>query len=133
MKLIATISALFIATLSFAQLRISTNFRQDGVWLADKEEWNITSTDEGGTLLEFNKELTTFKHTTESITSMYYISDWDYNEEETKYTMQITSDAGNEYEMIIDGVNNCVAFFYWSDDVYHLVRHTIKTSWFEED
>lgn len=133
MKLFTTIAAILIVTLSFGQLGISTNFRQDGYWLTDKEEWNITSTDEGGTLFEFNKELTMFKHTTETITSTYYISDWTYDEETVKYTMQITSDAGNEYEMIIDGVNNCVAFFFYIDDVYYLVRHTIKNSWFNEE
>jgi len=133
MKLITTITALFLVTFAFGQLGISTNLRQDGYWKATDEEWEITSTDEGGTLFEFNKELTTFKHTTETITSTYYIKDWDYNEDEVKYTMQITSDAGNDYEMIIDGVNNCVAFFYWRDDVYYLVRHTIKNSWFNEE
>jgi hypothetical protein len=76
--------------------------------------------------------LTTFHHTTASISSDYFISKYDYNEEEVKYTMTITSDAGNEYEMIIDGINNCVCFFYWRDNVYYLVRHTIKSTWIKE-
>ena len=133
MKLITTLAAVLLVTLSFGQLGISTDFRQDGYWDNEKEEWNITSTDEGGTLFEFNRELTTFKHTTESITSTYYIKDWKYDEDGVKYTMQITSDAGNDYEMIVDGVNNCVAFFYYRDDVYYLVRHTIKNTWFNEE
>gem|GEM_PF-1352020 len=133
MKLITTMTAILLATLSFGQLGISTELRQDAYWKTDTEEWNVTSTDEAGTLFEFNKELTTFKHTTPTITSTYYIKDWKYDEETIKYTMQITSDAGNDYEMIIDGVNNCVAFFYWRDDVYYLVRHTIKNTWFNED
>ena len=132
MKLITTIIALFIVSFSFAQLTISTDFRQDAYWSTDKEEWNVTSTDDGGTLFEFNKELTLFKHTTETITSTYYINKWEYDEEEVKYTMEITSDAGNEYEMIIDGINNCVAFFYYIGDEYYLVRHTIKNTWLKE-
>lgn len=131
MKLIATIIAFFIVNFSFAQLSISTDYRQDAYWADD--EWNVTSTDDGGTLFEFNKELTLFKHTTETITSTYYISKWDYDEEQVKYTMTVTSDAGNEYEMIVDGINNCVAFFYYIGDEYHLVRHTIKNTWFKED
>lgn len=124
---------LLIACNTFAQLSVSTNLRQDAVWDAEKEEWEVLSTDDSGTLFEFNKELTMFKHTTATITSNYFISKWDYNEEEVKYTMTVTSDAGNEYEMIIDGVNNCVAFFFWQDEKYILVRHTIKESWFKED
>lgn len=30
--------------------------------------------------------------------------------------MTVKSNAGNEYEMIIDGINNCVCFFYWIDN-----------------
>jgi hypothetical protein len=133
MKAVLAILTLFVSCAAFAQLSISTNFRQDGVWDAGKEEWNILSTDDNGTLFEFNRELTMFKHTTATITSDYFISKWDYNEDEVKYTMTVTSDAGNEYEMIIDGINNCVAFFYWYDEQYILVRHTIKQTWFEED
>lgn len=115
-----------------SQLSISTNYRQDAVWNDTNEEWNVLSTDEGGTLFEFNKELTVFRHTTATISSDYYIKTWDYNEEEIKYTMTVTSDVGNQYELIIDGINQCVAFFFWNDDSYYLVRHTIKNSWFRE-
>ena len=117
----------------FAQLNISTNFRQDAIWNVETEQWDVLSTDESGTLFSFNKELTMFKHTTETITSDYYISSWEYNEEEVKYTMTVMSDVGNEYELMIDGMNNCVCFFYWYENEYILVRHTIKRSWFNEE
>lgn len=115
-----------------AQLSISTNFRQDAVWDESKEEWEVLSTDDAKTLFEFDRELTEFKHTTPNMTSMYYIEDWEYDEENVKYTMVVTSDAGNEYELIIDGINNCVAFFYWHQNRYILVRHTIAETKFEE-
>lgn len=118
--------------MSFSQLGISTNYRQDGIWDEKKEEWIIDYKNEDATLFEFNKDLTMFKHTTSTITSTYYILEWDYDEETAKYTMTVKSDAGNEYEMVIDGINNCVAFFYWNDSLYHLVRHTIKNSWYDE-
>ncbi|AEA42077.1 hypothetical protein [Fluviicola taffensis] len=131
-KFLLICSLFFTSIISFAQLNISTNFRQDGVWNETDSKWDISSTDEGGTLFEFNKELTTFHHTTASISSDYFITKYDYNEEEVKYTMTVKSDAGNEYEMIIDGINNCVCFFYWRDNVYYLVRHTIKATWIKE-
>lgn len=115
-----------------AQLSIKTSLRQDAVWDENKEEWEVLSSEEGSTLFEFDRDLTQFKHTTSKMTSMYYIEDWEYNEEEVKYTMDVTSDAGNEYELIIDGVNNCVAFFYWHQNRYILVRHTIAETKFEE-
>lgn len=132
MKNLVLFSFLLSAFLGHSQLSISTDFRQDAVWLPESESWDINSTDEGGTLFEFNNELTQFKHTTETITSNYYISDWKYDEENLLYTMTVTSDVGNEYEVLIDGINNCVCFFYWRDEQYILVRHTIKSSWYNE-
>lgn len=128
-KLLLFFSLLLSTTISLAQLNISTNYRQDAVWNDETSEWEVLSTDENGTLFEFNKELTTFHHTTSSISSDYFINKYEYNEEEVKYTMTVKSDAGNEYEMIIDGINNCVCFFYWRDNRYYLVRHTIKNTW----
>lgn len=132
MKQLLFLCFLLLGLQATAQLNISTNYRQDAVWNNEKGEWEVYATDESGTLFEFNKELTTFHHTTTSISSDYFISKWDYNEDEVKYTMQIKSDVGNEYEMIIDGVNNCVCIFYWKDNKYYLVRHTIKNTWFKE-
>lgn len=132
-QILLIISLLFTSIVSFAQLNISTNYRQDGVWNEGTSKWDILFTDEAGTLFEFNKELTTFHHITASISSDYFISKYDYNEEEVKYTMTIKSDVGNEYEMIIDGINNCVCFFYWRDNKYYLVRHTIKNTWIKEN
>jgi len=118
--------------LAVSQLNISTNFRQDAVWLNDSETWDVLSTDDGGTLFEFNSELTQFKHTTETITSTYFVSDWEYDEEELLYTMKVTSDVGNEYEVLIDGINECICFFKWVDEQYVMVRHAIKSSWVKE-
>jgi len=128
------ILALFAGMMQWtaAQLSITTNLRQDALWDESTEGWEVLSTDDNITTLAFDKELTSFKHTTATITSMYTILDWEYDEETVKYTMKVQSDAGNEYEMIIDGINNCVAFFYWKNNKYILVRHTIKDSSYEE-
>ena len=132
MKAVLVFLFFMLNMVSIAQLNISTNYRQDAIWNNETEQWDVLSTDESGTLFSFNKELIMFKHTTETISSDYYISDWEYNEEEVKYTMTVTSDVGNAYELIIDGINNCVCFFYWYENEYILVRHTIKRSWFNE-
>jgi len=117
---------------SVAQLNISTNLRQDAIWDEAAQDWDVLSTDANVTFFEFNKELTLFKHTTTTITSTYVIKDWDYDEELSKYTMTVTSDAGNTYDVIIDGTNNYIGFFYYRDADYILVHHTIKESWFKE-
>jgi hypothetical protein len=124
-RIIFSLILMVAAYAGFAQLTVTTKFRQDGTWDAKNEKWNVTSTDEVATTLEFNKALTSFEHTTPTIKSHYDILKYTYDDETAKYTMKVKSDAGNEYEMIVDGVNNCVAFFFWVNDDYRLVRHTI--------
>lgn len=130
----AIILFLFVFTAGWAgaQLNISTKLRQDAVWDGLSEDWEVLSTDESVTFFEFNKDFTLFKHTTPTITSTYQILNWDYNDSLVRYTMNVRSDVGNEYEMIIDAMENCVAFFFWRNDDYILVRHTIKDSWIKE-
>jgi hypothetical protein len=123
---------LMLSFQSFSQLTIVTNYRQDGVWDTSAEQWNVLSTDDDETVFSFNKDLTEFHHKTATIESDYFISKWDYDEENVRYTMTVTSDAGNDYEMIVDGINNCVAFFYYYGDDYVMVRHTIETTDYKE-
>jgi len=118
----------------FAQLNISTNFRQDGIWNKEKEEWTIFSTDEDElTFFEFNKDFTMFKHTTASITSAYMIKSFEHDEERDQYELDIVSDVGNKYLMIIDVKNNNVRFIYEKDGDLLMVHHTIKKLWSDDD
>ncbi len=131
-RLLLLVSMLTLTICAMAQLSISTSLRQDAVWDELKEDWEVYSMDSTGTFFEFNKELTMFKHTTATITSNYKITSYDYDEDEAKYTMQVVSDVGNEYEVVVDAENNYIGFFYERDDEYVLVHHTIKNSWFKE-
>lgn len=97
-KLITICLLTFLSINVFAQLNISTNFRQNGIWNNEKEEWTIFSTDEDElTFFEFNKDFTMFKHTTASITSAYMIKSAEHDEELDQYELDIVSDVGNKY------------------------------------
>lgn len=127
--------ALLLLGISFvqAQLTVTTNLREDGVWNKDKMTWDITSTEEGLTVFNFDKNLSNFRHITSSITSVYTIKDWDYDEKEVLYEMQVQSDAGNDYDFLIDGINEVVIFFYYDKEGnYRMVRHVIKDTNFQE-
>lgn len=116
-----------------AQLTVTTDLREDGKWNDAAFKWDILSTDKGITVFNFNKDLTSFRHITGSISSNYQILDWDYDDDEILYEMNVRSDAGNEYELLIDGINEYVIFFYYdSSGNYRMVRHTIKDTWYDE-
>jgi len=133
-KLITICLLTFMSINVFAQLNISTNFRQDGIWDKEKEEWTIFSTNEDElTFFEFNKDFTMFKHTTASITSAYMIKSSEHDEERDQYELDIVSDVGNKYLMIIDVKNNNVRFIYEKDGNLLMVHHTIKKLWSDDD
>lgn len=116
-----------------AQLTVTTNYREDGRWNESQMKWDVLSTEEGITVMNFNKDLTSFRHITGNISSTYEILKWDYNDDEILYDMDVKSDAGYDYELLIDGINMYVIFFYYDDSGnYRMVRHTIKDSWFDE-
>lgn len=133
-KLITICLLTFLSINVFAQMNISTNFRQDGIWDDEKEEWSIFSTyDEEITFFEFNKDLTMFKHTTASITSAYMIKSQKYDEENERYEFDVVSDVGNKYYMIFDLKNENVGFIYEREGSLFLVQHSIKRIWFDDE
>lgn len=133
MKTIILASLLIVSFAVHAQLTVTTNYREDGKWDEKAMKWDILSTEEGITILNFNNELTSFRHVTGSVSSTYSIIDWDYDDKEVLYEMDVKSDVGNEYELLIDGINEYVIFFYYdSSGSYRMIRHTIKETWFDE-
>jgi hypothetical protein len=129
------LSILFIGCLTWlqAQLTITTNLREEGIFNLKQLKWDISKTVEGLTVFTFNKEFTSFRHSTSSISSVYSIDDWTFDDDEILYEMVVTSDAGNEYELIIDGINEYIIFFYYDDyGQYNMVRHTIQDTYLDE-
>lgn len=117
-----------------AQMYISTNFRQYGMWDEEKIGWTVISTDEEElTFFEFNKDFTMFKHTTYNITSAYIIKSQKYDEENEVFEYDIISDVGNTYLMIYDTRRENVRFIYEREENLYMVQHTIKKVWFEEE
>jgi len=133
-KIITICFLTFMSLNLFAQMNISTNLRQDGVYDEEKEEWVVLSSDdEELTFLEFNKDFTMFKHTTASVTSAYIIKTNEKDEERDQFELSIVSDVGNKYLMIIDFKNNNLRFIYESEGKMYMVHHTIKKVWFDEE
>ena len=134
-SLISSICLLtFLSTNVFAQMSISTNLRQDFTWDYENEEWSLTSTDEEElTFFEFNKDFTMFKHTTASLTSAYMIKSMEEDKEREQWELDIISDIGNNYLMIIDFNNENVRFISDSESDSYLVKHVIKSVWFDEE
>ena len=127
---------LVIASSASGQFHVSTNLREDFVWDIDAGQWSlISSNKEELTFFEFNEDWSMFKHVTPTISSAYIIKSMEHDEETNQWQCQVVSDVGNKYFLILDLENRNVRFMTdksnYEDNM--LIRHAIKSTWFDED
>ena len=127
---------LVIASTASGQFHVSTNLREDFDWDVEAEQWVLVSSNkEELTFLEFNEDWSMLKHITPTISSAYIIKSMERNEEHDSWECQVVSDVGNKYFMVLDLEKNNVRFMSdksnFEDNT--LVRHTIKSTWVDED
>jgi len=116
-----------------AQLTLTTNTKENGIWSEVEQKWTVLSSESSMSVLNFNKELTSFRHIANNISTVYTIDKWDYFEDDILYDMFITSENGNEYELYIDGTNSYVIFFYYdTNGDYRMVRYGLQDSYYDE-
>lgn len=134
-KILLTVLIAVISTQLLAQkMNISTNLREDCVYDSVANQWDVlSSNDDELTFFEFNKDFTMFKHTTPSITSAYMIKTNKEDKEKNQFQLEIVSDVGNAYIMVIDLNEQNMKFFYERGESLYMVKHTIKKVWFDEN
>jgi len=111
------------------QLYISTSHRTDAYYDESKSKYVITSEEDNSTLFKFNSKMTMFEHTTASISSTYYIKSKKVDDGNDRIEMEVVSDVGNNYLMIIDTKNENIRFISTKNGVTRAVQHKIKSSW----
>lgn len=110
-------------------LFISTNYRYNAYWSDLTDSWKTLTEKEDPTLFIFNKDMTMFKHRTRSITSDYFIISEEYDATNKQYELEVVSDVGNKYTMILDLEDENLRFIYKKGGKSYLVQHEIKTTW----
>ena len=95
---------MIISSISYSQVNISTDYREDETW--DGEEWIPYSSNDEKTFFEFEDTLQSkmgmFIHRTDDITSAYLIKSYSYNEEYDLEEFKIVSDIGNPYTLLVN-------------------------------
>ncbi len=123
----------FVTLECVAQMHISTNLRQEAIFNEKTREYDLIHEDiDEITFFEFNKQLTFLKHTTPTITSALTINSSKDDKENKRLELDIMSDVGNIYLMILDFKNNNIRLIYKKNSSTYLVRLTIKKIWFDE-
>jgi len=116
-----------------AQMHVSTNLKRGSVFNETTEEYDLLYEDkEELTFFEFSKGFTMVKHTTPTITSAYTIKSSTEDVENERWELDIMSDVGNKYLMILDMRYNNVRFIYKKNGSTYRIEYSIKKLWLEE-
>jgi hypothetical protein len=111
-----------------AQVSFSTTYKEYCDWDNVKEEWSsncIGSVE--SSLFVWNKDETLFKHTTETITSTYFVQSNEYDAVNNVYTYSVISDVGNKYYFVFDIKNLEIRAMPLNDDAEMvLIRWRVK-------
>lgn len=117
-----------------AQTQIYASCTHRDYYMYDKntEEFEyITGYDESS-MFKINTKLTMFEHTTPDMTSSYFVSESEFNEEGNTLTMYVTSDVGNEYLYVFDLEDNEIIVLFKSDETPALLKFSVKKYWTDE-
>ena len=83
-------------------------------------------------MFKINTKLTMFEHTTSDISSTYYVSSSEYDEEEQTMSMDVVSDVGNKYHYTFDIKNDVVRVLYERNGDIYMIVFEVKKFWTEE-
>ena len=133
---------MLLASISYSQLNISTEYREDLEWNEETQEWDNVYSRSETTFFEFEDTIKSkmgiFIHRTNDIISAYLIKSYKYSTEKDWDEFKIISDVGNKYTLYVkigdEDSDSFLWFTYEDEDGSHrAVKHTVKSIWTTED
>lgn len=111
----------------------STSTKQECWWNTSTEKFDKCSDEEtSSSLFKLNSDQTMFHHTTNSISSDYYVTKKEYDKDNDVYTYDVKSDVGNTYFFVIDIKNNQIRIVgnnKSSSSKTYMHVYTLKKAW----
>jgi hypothetical protein len=112
----------------------STSYTQDCNWNESSGKYEDCKGNDQSTMFTLNGEKTMFHHTTESISSAYYVTSFKHDDSYDVDEYDVKSDAGNTYVFFVDTKNNQIRIVgnnKSSDNKTYMKVYTIKKTWAE--
>ena len=129
----------FLSQLTYSQLNITTEVKQEFTWDYKKSEWKFKKIDKNYLMFfEFHETIfdgvntfnRMFKHTNSNIKTHYYIRSFKRDQENNRYVYMVVDDEGVEFKMIIDAKNDNIRFV--SQNGNYMTRYPV-ISYFIDD
>jgi len=115
-----------------AQIYASCTHRTILKYDTDEEDFEYQSGYDENSMFKINENITMFEHTTPTLSSTYYASSSNYDEDEQTLTMDVMSDVGNSYLYIFDINNSVIKVLYEQNEDLFMIVFTVKKFWTEE-
>ncbi len=116
-----------------AQLYFSCTHRNYYQYNTETEELDYTDGYDENSLFKIYPSMTMFEHITPDISSTYYASEYNYDEENNIITFNCMSDVGNKYMYIFDIDNSIIRVIFLNEDLEgNVLTFTVKKYWYDE-
>ncbi len=108
----------------------STESKKTCYWDANAKEYKNCQDEAATTLFVLNTNKTVFKHTTDNMSSSYFVQSTSYQEDKKLTSYEVVSDAGNKYTFMIPDDGSSLLIFSNADpnNTYY-VKYVIKRRW----
>lgn len=112
----------------------STNYTQDCNWNENAGKYEDCQGQDQSTMFTLNGDKTMFHHTTQNISSAYYVTSFKHDRDYDVDEYDVKSDAGNTYVFFVDTKNDQIRIVgnnKSSGNKTYMKVYTIKRTWTE--
>jgi len=107
----------------------STERKNTCYWDAQQRQYRNCQEDEAATLFVLNANKTMFKHTTDQMTSSYYVQHTEYDSTNRLMKYDVVSDAGNKYTFMVRTDGSSLTIFCDKGDNSYIIKYSIRRKW----
>jgi len=109
----------------------STQKKNTCFWDAQQRQYRNCQEEDAATLFVLNANKSIFKHTTDQMTSTYYVQGTEYDNTNKLMKYNVVSDAGNKYMFMVTDDGSYLTIFCEKGNDSYIVKYTVRRRWTE--
>ena len=132
--IIFALATFAISNVQAQKTYFSTSYTQDCNWNETTLKYEDCQGNDQSTMFTLNADKSEFHHTTDNISSAYYVTKYQYDKDYDVDEYDVKSDVGNTYVFFVDMKNNQIRIVgnnKSSGNKTYMKVYTIKKTWTE--
>lgn len=133
-NIIFLLIVILVCTETYSQIHITTNLRQEGKFNKLTKVYDSAFKDNReSTAFELDRDFTVLKHTAINKTTWYLIKSLKKDTKSDCWELDILSERGYSYFMIIDILNSNIRFVYRASNETFMAQYSIDRFWVDKN